>query len=124
MISSYNEWGRLRRVVVGDATWANWPTTDLVYSREAAASAWTETPAPKGPVPQWIIDETNEDLSRLCAVLTQYGAEVVRPAARNFQQHDGLYNYCPRDRFLIWGDTVVDPAIDRKSTRLNSSHKH
>jgi len=111
MISSYNEWGRLRRVVVGDATWANWPVNDPVYRREAQNSLWTKTPAPVGPVPQWIIDETNEDLSQLCAVLTQYGAEVVRPAARNFQTHDGLYNYCPRDRFLIWGNTVVDPAM-------------
>ena len=111
MISSCNEWGRLRRVVVGDATWANWPVNDPVYRREAHNSLWTETPAPAGAVPQWIIDETNEDLSQLCAVLTQHGAEVVRPAARNFQQHDGLYNYCPRDRFLIWGDTVVDPAM-------------
>jgi glycine amidinotransferase/scyllo-inosamine-4-phosphate amidinotransferase 1 len=111
MISSHNEWGRLRRVVVGDATWANWPINDPVYRREAQHSLWTETSAPAGPVPQWIIDETNEDLSQLCAVLTQYGAEVVRPAARNFQAHDGLYNYCPRDRFLIWGNTVVDPAM-------------
>jgi len=111
MISSRNEWDTLKRVVVGDATWANWPVNDLVYRREAQNSAWTETPAPLGPVPQWIIDETNEDLAQLCAVLTQNGAEVVRPAARNFQEHDGLYNYCPRDRFLIWGNTVVDPAM-------------
>jgi glycine amidinotransferase/scyllo-inosamine-4-phosphate amidinotransferase 1 len=111
MISSRNEWGRLRRVVVGDATWANWPVNDAVYRREAQHSLWTEIAAPTGPVPQWIIDETNEDLSHLCSVLTQHGAEVVRPSARNFQQHDGLYNYCPRDRFLIWGDTVVDPAM-------------
>jgi N-dimethylarginine dimethylaminohydrolase len=111
MISSCNEWGRLRRVVVGDATWANWPVNDPVYCREAQNSLWTATPAPAGPVPQWIIDETNEDLAQLCAVLTEHGAEVIRPATRNFQVHDGLYNYCPRDRFLIWGDTVVDPAM-------------
>jgi scyllo-inosamine-4-phosphate amidinotransferase 1 len=111
MISTTNEWGALRRVVVGDATWANWPVNDPVYRREAQNSVWTKTPAPVGPVPQWIIDETNEDLSQLCDVLTQHGAEVVRPTARNFQAHDGLYNYCPRDRFLIWGDTVIDPAM-------------
>lgn len=111
MISSCNEWGRLRRVVVGDAAWANWPVNDAVYSRQAQNSAWIDTAAPTGAVPQWIIDETNEDLSQLCAVLSQHGAEVVRPAVRNFQAHDGLYNYCPRDRFLIWGNTVVDPAM-------------
>ena len=111
MISSCNEWGQLHRIVVGDATWANWPTTDPVFAQESAASLWTETAAPQGPVPQWIIDETNEDLSALCSVLTQHGVEVVRPSVRNFQHHNGLYNYCPRDRFLIWGNTVVDPAM-------------
>lgn len=111
MISTRNEWGRLRRIVVGDATWSNWPINDAVYRQEAHNSLWTQTPAPAGAVPQWIIDETNEDLSQLCAVLTQHGVEVVRPAGRNFQTHDGLYNYCPRDRFLIYGDTVVDPAM-------------
>ena len=110
-ISTYNEWDTLRRVVVGDATWANWPSQDPVFARESAASLWTETAAPSGPVPQWIIDETNEDLAQLCSVLTQHGVEVVRPTARNFQKHNGLYNYCPRDRFLIYGSTVVDPAM-------------
>ena len=94
MISTTNEWGTLQRVVVGDATWANWPSEDPVFARESANSLWTETSPPSGPVPQWIIDETNEDLSRLCAVLTQHGVEVVRPARFNFQTHEGLYNYC------------------------------
>jgi len=110
-ISTCNEWDTLKRVVVGDATWANWPSQDPVFARESAASLWTETAPPSGPVPQWIIDETNEDLAQLCSVLTQHGVEVVRPNVHNFQKHNGLYNYCPRDRFLIHGDTVVDPAM-------------
>jgi len=111
MISSYNEWDPLKKVVVGRADYANWPTNDPVYRKEAENSLWTETPAPSGPVPQWIIDETEEDLQTLCSTLTQLGVEVVRPDWMNFQVHDGLYNYCPRDRFLVYGDTVVDPAM-------------
>jgi glycine amidinotransferase/scyllo-inosamine-4-phosphate amidinotransferase 1 len=26
----------------------------------------------------------------------------------DFVELDGMYNYCPRDRLLVWGDTVVD----------------
>jgi glycine amidinotransferase/scyllo-inosamine-4-phosphate amidinotransferase 1 len=111
MISTTNEWSTLKKVVVGDASWANWPSEDPVFARESAGSLWTETAPPSGPVPQWIIDETNEDLSVLCSVLTQHGVEVVRPTNFNFQTHSGLYNYCPRDRFLIHGSTVVDPAM-------------
>jgi len=111
MISSINEWGKLKKVVVGRIDHANWPVTDPVYRKEAENSAWKETPAPSGPVEQWIIDETEEDLQTLCNTLVQLGVEVVRPDWMNFQAHDGLYNYCPRDRFLVYGDTVVDPAM-------------
>ena len=111
MISSWNEWDSLKRVVVGDATHANWPVYDRVYRAEAANSLWTETSAPSGPVPEWIIDETNEDLHILCDTLTKLGVEVVRPNSMNFQVHDGLYNYCPRDRLLVLGDTIVDTAM-------------
>ena len=111
MISSYNEWDTLKKVVVGDATHANWPVLDKVYRAEAANSLWKETPAPAGPVPQWIIDETNEDLHYLCEALVKCGVEVVRPEPLNFQAHDGMYNYCPRDRFLVYGHDIVDPAM-------------
>jgi len=111
MISSYNEWDPLKRVIVGRADHANWPVVDPVYRKEAASSLWTETPAPSGPVEQWIIDETEEDLSILCNTLTDLGAEVVRPDEFNFQIHDGLYNYCPRDRLIVHGSTIVNPAM-------------
>jgi len=111
MISSWNEYDSLKRVIVGTATHANWPVLDKVFRQEAANSLWTETPAPSGPVPQFIIDETEEDLSKLCKALTEHGAEVVRPDSFNFQVHDGLYNYCPRDRFIVHGSTIIDPAM-------------
>jgi scyllo-inosamine-4-phosphate amidinotransferase 1 len=111
MISSYNEWGTLQKIVVGDASWANWPVTDPVFSQESTKTTWTETSVPTGAVPQWIINETNQDLDQLCTVLTQLGVEVVRPEPMNFQAHDGLYNYCPRDRLIVHGSTVIDPAM-------------
>jgi N-dimethylarginine dimethylaminohydrolase len=111
MISSYNEWDKLKSVVVGRADHANWPINDPVFKQESIKTLWKDSPIPSGPVPQWIIDETNEDLNALTKVLSEFGAEVVRPDDFDFQRHDGLYNYCPRDRFLIYGDTVVDTAM-------------
>jgi N-dimethylarginine dimethylaminohydrolase len=111
MISSWNEWDSLKQVVVGDATSANWPITDSVFSRESEKTTWKETPVPSGPVPQHIIDETNEDLETLVTTLTGLGVEVVRPSPLNFQEHDGMYNYCPRDRLLVLGDTVIDTPM-------------
>ena len=111
MIHSRNEWGRLRRCVVGSATHANWPVNDPVFSQESTKTTWTETPVPQGAVPQWIVDQANEDLAVLANTLTDLGVEVVRPQDRDFVAHDGMYNYCPRDRLLIYGSTVIDPAM-------------
>ena len=111
MIRSYNEWDQLKRIVVGDATYANWPVNDPIFNLEGQKTTWKETPVPVGPVPDRIIKETNEDLNKLCMVLSSLGIEVVRPTPINFQVHDGLYNYCPRDRLLVYGDTIVNPAM-------------
>jgi N-dimethylarginine dimethylaminohydrolase len=111
MISSYNEWDRLRRIVVGVATDANWPVNDPVFSKESEKTTWKETPVPRGPVPQKIIDEANEDLDSLATTLQGMGVEVLRPTELNFQAHDGMYNYCPRDRLLVYGSTILNPAM-------------
>jgi N-dimethylarginine dimethylaminohydrolase len=111
MISTFDEWSPLKKVIVGDATNANWPVTDPVFAKEGEKTTWKKTPVPRGPVPQRIIDEANEDLDQLAMTLTSLGVEVTRPDPLNFQTHDGLYNYCPRDRLLIYGSTVVDPAM-------------
>jgi len=111
MINSRNEWDPLKSVVVGSALYANWPTDDPVFKMESTKTTWTETPVPSGPVPQWIIDETEEDLAGLCKILTNHGVEVLRPDGFNFQAAGGMYNYCPRDRLLVHGSTVVDCAM-------------
>ena len=111
MISSWNEWSPLKKIIVGDATNANWPVNDPVFKLEGEKTTWKETPVPRGPVLQRIIDEANEDLDDLATTLISMGVEVIRPEPMNFQTHDGMYNYCPRDRLLVYGDTIVDPAM-------------
>lgn len=111
MIKSYNEWSPLKKIIVGDATHANWPVNDPVFNLEGEKTLWKDTPVPKGPVPDWIVDEANQDLDQLAATLEGLGVEVVRPDSLNFQTHDGLYNYCPRDRLLVHGNTIIDPAM-------------
>lgn len=111
IINSSNEWGKLRSIVVGSATHANWPSTDPVFALESEKTTWTETPVPSGPVPQWIIDEANEDLEDLSTVLRELGVTVYRPHEMNFVEKEGMYNYCPRDRLLIAGSRVIDPVM-------------
>ena len=110
-INSTNEWGKLRSIVVGSATNANWPSEDLVFAEESKKTTWTLTPVPSGPVPQWIIDEANEDLDILADTLTKLRVSVYRPRDMDFPRLSGMYNYCPRDRLIIAGSTVIVPNM-------------
>lgn len=110
-IHSFNEWSRLRQVIVGSATHARWPSDDPVFAQESSKTTWRETPVPSGAVPQWIVDESNEDLQGLVDILQQAGVDVYRPAPMDFSRYGGMYNYCPRDRLLIAGETIVDVAM-------------
>lgn len=111
MINSWNEWDKLEEVVVGIADYANWPSTDPVFAEESKKTLWKETPVPTGAVPQWIVDEANEDLNQLANAIVTFGATVRRPEPMNFVKSRGMYNYCPRDRLLIAGNTVVDVSM-------------
>lgn len=111
MISTYNEWDSLKSVVVGSARYANWPSDDPVFAQESEKTAWKETPVPTGPVPKHIVDEADEDLNTLAYTLHNLGIQVIRPSPRNYPVTGGMYNYCPRDRLLIYGNTIVDPAM-------------
>jgi scyllo-inosamine-4-phosphate amidinotransferase 1 len=108
MINTRNEWDPLEAIIVGSASHANWPTSDPVFAEEGKKTTWTETPVPTGPVSQDIIDQANRELDTLSETLIRYGATVYRPQPMNFVETQGMYNYCPRDRLLIWKDTVVD----------------
>jgi len=110
-INSNNEWDKLLSVVVGSATNANWPSNDPVFADEAKKTTWTETPVPSGPVPQWIVDQANEDLEVLADTLNKLRVNVYRPRDLDFVQLGGMYNYCPRDRLIIAGKTVIDPNM-------------
>lgn len=108
MINTCNEWDPLQAIVVGSATSANWPASDPVFAQEGYKTTWCETPVPSGPVPQAIVDQANRELDILSETLVRYGATVYRPRSMDFVREQGMYNYCPRDRLLVWGNTVVD----------------
>jgi N-dimethylarginine dimethylaminohydrolase len=108
MTNTCNEWNPLEAIVVGSATHANWPTTDPVFAEEGQKTLWKDSPVPSGPVPQLIIDQANRELDTLSETLLRLGVTVYHPQPMNFVETQGMYNYCPRDRLLIWNDIVID----------------
>lgn len=111
MLNSWNEWDSLQEIIVGSATNANWPSNDPVFSKESEKTKWKETPVPSGRVPQWIVDEANEDLQILTDTLEKFGVIVYRPTDMDFPKLGGMYNYCPRDRLIVAGDILIDPTM-------------
>ena len=125
MIDSRNEWDPLQAIMVGSASMANWPSSDSVFAEESSRTLWTETPVPSGPVPGWIVEQANVELDKLTEILVDYGAVVYRPIPMDFVARNGMYNYCPRDRLIVAGDTVVDcnmmyPCRNQESQALRT----
>jgi len=114
-VSSSNEYGKLKSCIVGTATHANFPAMDRLFQLQMSQAGWKETPPPRGPVHQQIIDETNEDLEKLADVLVQLGVNVLRPHEMNYQEIDSQYGYCPRDNLLVLGDTVIAAPMSTAS---------
>ena len=66
MISSHNDWDQLKECFVGIADNMVHPKMDLsVMSFSYAGYDYEKVKDLKGPYPQWIIDEANEDLNNL-----------------------------------------------------------
>lgn len=106
-IHSDNEWGQLKRVIVGTADYANWSTSDDFFKKHMENSRWQESEFGFGPVATNIINQANASLEKLSSVLTELGVEVSRPETRNYQELDQFYGYCPRDTVLIIGDRII-----------------
>lgn len=118
-ISSYNEWDPLKSVVVGSALGANWPT-----ELQNMKTTWDKSPIPKGKVNWRIVQQTQKELDILAKVLHGFGVKVHRPKFVDYTQTDGMYNYCPRDRLLIAGSTVIVPnmGMDCRNQEIEAYH--
>ncbi|MGW1060665.1 scyllo-inosamine-4-phosphate amidinotransferase [Micromonospora rubida] len=125
-VNSWDEFTRLREIVVGDATHIRLP-------EQADPSAWLSC-FPKltraelgklevGEVPAQIVEETNEDLAVLCASLRGLGVTVHQPAIVDHSvefatpqwRSAGFTSYCPRDLTLVVGSTIIETASPTRS---------
>ena len=75
---SCNEWDPLEEVIVGNPLCGRFPTADP-STQLAEFPDRSLKEIPQGPFPQWIIDETEEDLNEFIAVLEEQGITVKRP---------------------------------------------
>jgi N-dimethylarginine dimethylaminohydrolase len=131
VVWSCNEWDQLEEVVVGNPLRARFPTAD----RSTQITEYPDRPLekiPQGPFPQWIIDETEEDLNAVVAVLEGLGITVKRPETWPHEakfstihwESEGYYNYCPRDILLVIGDHIIEtPNVMRSRAQESFSYR-
>ena len=132
VVWSCNEWDQLEEVIVGNPLRARFPTAD-------PSTQLTEYPdrplekIPQGPFPQWIIDETEEDLNGFVTVLEDAGVTVKRPETWPHEakfstinwESEGYYNYCPRDIMLVIGDHIIEtPNVMRSRAQESFSYRN
>ena len=130
LINSNNEWDKLKSVVVGTATGANWPMFDPTFAINWETTLFKEVPHPKGTVSKRVIEEANEDLDNLAKVLASAGVTVYRPLPNDYSKtmrtpkwdSDQMYGYCPRDTHLVIGSTVIEAPMAYRSRQFEADN--
>lgn len=128
---SWNEWDPLEEVIVGNPLNARFPTPDR-STQVAEFPDRALDKIPRGPFPQRLIEETEEDLQEFIRALQKEGVTVKRPETwphdAKFStihwQAEGYYNYCPRDIFLVIGDQIIEtPNVIRSRQQESFSYR-
>ena len=116
-INTHNDFDPLEEIIVGHAH-----HTRIATDISARSFSYADTPEkdipPEGPIPQWVVDEANEDAEGLVDVLTKSGVKVHRPKIIDWEnttydigqgwQSKGWYSWCPRDLIIPLGDMLIE----------------
>jgi len=100
-ISTQNEYGTLKSVIVGSAKYATWPSNDTAFTESIATSTFDKK-LTSGPMPTNIIKEAEQDLDRLAGVLETTGVKVYRPVI-----NQPNWCYAARDILLCVGNKII-----------------
>lgn len=110
-ISTKNEYGSLKSVIVGSAKYAAWPSDDLEFIESVSSSTFNGKLIP-GPLPDHIIAEAEQDLNRLSEVLIKAQVKVYRPV---IDSHNWCYS--ARDILLSVGNRIIECPTKYSSRR-------
>ena len=102
IVSTKNEYGELRSVLVGSVDNFSWPIDDDEFNRSIARSTY-EGKFNQGPVSEIVINEAREDLEKLVETLESRGIEVYRPKIT-----EPTWAYSARDILLTVGNTLIE----------------
>jgi glycine amidinotransferase len=122
IVSSWNEWGRLRRVILGRAD-----GTMVQAPEPACVRDWPQWGFPKGvygPLPKEMEEAANEQLDAFAALLESHGVIVDRPEPLDFSQRVSTPDWTqesmfgvmpPRDLLLTVGTEILEATMSQRS---------
>ena len=100
-VSTTNEYGLLKSVIVGCVENFQWPANDNEFDRSITRSTYPTT-LTRGVLPNSVYEEATQDLNRLVEILTKRNIEVHRPVTSKTH-----WAYSARDIILTVGDMVI-----------------
>jgi len=100
-ISTKNEYGKLKSVIVGSVENFEWPDDDKEFDEGIARSTYCETLTAGKPASH-VIEEASVDLDRLSVIMEDHDIEVYRPEVT--VPH---WAYSARDILLTVGNKVI-----------------
>ena len=100
-ISTKNEYGELKSIIVGSVENFEWPENDKEFDQGIARSTYHQT-LHRGKPPQHVLDDASRDLDLLSAILEYRGIQVYRPEI--VKPH---WAYSARDILLTVGNKVI-----------------
>jgi scyllo-inosamine-4-phosphate amidinotransferase 1 len=100
-ISTNNEYGNLKSIIVGSVENMSWPSDDKEFNAGIDRSTYPGT-LTRGALPKEVINEATGDLDRLVQILENRDIEVHRPLTS--QPH---WAYSARDILLTVGEKLI-----------------
>ena len=100
-ISTKNEYGKLKSVILGSVKKFQWPDNDKEFDEGIARSTYHETLTAGQPASH-VIDEASVDLDRLSFIMEDRGIKVYRPRITGTH-----WAYSARDILLTVGNKVI-----------------
>lgn len=128
-LHTFDEFTRLRAIVVGNPVGANHPPIDDSFENffQPPADSLLRSQA-VGRVPVNVVSEIEEDLAGFIKVLKSYDVEVVRAASWDstriirtpFWETSQLYSLMPRDCLLAFGNLAIETASPMRARIFES----
>jgi N-dimethylarginine dimethylaminohydrolase len=116
-ISTKNEYGELKSIVVGRCEQHQWPIGDIAFDEMIDASTYINS-LPRQRLPDHIVKQAQEDLQYMTEVLEHRNVKVYRPTITKDN-----WCYSSRDIMLSVGNKIIEcPTI--YTSRINEADDH